>query len=269
MKFTINFLFVTGILIAFSLVQFSCSSTKRSAVSCPDFSHSRNMKSRHVHSARVHHAWFKGTASVSRKINIVRGSEMIYSLNPVQATVRPASMEIPLEKLHASRSSAENYKSAAIVLPGTGLTGCDTVVMRNGDVMEAKVLEIGQREIRYRKCGDTQGPVFVVNIAEVFMIKYPGGNRDYFTSDRSPAPSMGDSAPKQTDGMAVGGFIGSLAGLFILGIPLGIMAIVFGFVSLGRINRHPEHYKGKGFATAGIVIGFIDIIGMLILLAAM
>ena len=32
----------------FSLVQFSCSSSKNSAVPCPDFSHSRNMKSRHA-----------------------------------------------------------------------------------------------------------------------------------------------------------------------------------------------------------------------------
>lgn len=108
-----------------------------------------------------------------------------------------------------------------------------------------------------------------MNITDVFMVKYPNGTRDYFTSDKSPAPSMGGTIPKKTDGLAVAGFIGSLAGLFILGIPLGIMAIVFGFVSLGKIDRHPERYKGRGFGIASIIIGAIDVIGMLIIIANM
>ena len=48
MKIKFNFLFVSGILIVFALVQFSCSSSRKSAVPCPDFSNSRNMKRSHV-----------------------------------------------------------------------------------------------------------------------------------------------------------------------------------------------------------------------------
>jgi hypothetical protein len=41
-------LLVAGIVIVFALAQSSCSTSRKSAVPCPDFSHSRNMKKRHA-----------------------------------------------------------------------------------------------------------------------------------------------------------------------------------------------------------------------------
>jgi hypothetical protein len=290
---------VYGLLIAFSLSQFSCSSSKKSAVPCPDFSHSRNMRSRHAqqktaypdqqernrsNSAWTQQVWFKGSSRVSEgenltarrymipesgETNINRNSERIFSTYMQPGRIQLASMAVPLERVQARITDTKSGMPASVKIMEKGSPGCDTIVLRNGDIMEAKVVEIGQREIRYRKCGDSEGPVFVANITEVFMIKYPNGTRDYFTSERGPAPSMGGTAPKKTEGMALAGFIGSLVGLFIMGIPLGIMAIVFGFVSLGKIDRHPERYKGRGFAIASIIIGAVDVIGMLIVLAAM
>jgi hypothetical protein len=299
MKIRFNLLVAAGIVFFFSIILFSCSSEKKSAVPCPDFSHSRNMKSRHAQlkstypdqQARFHsnstgarQAWFKVESKVSKEeilaarqyivpgygqAKISQKKERIYIAYVQPLRARMAHMVIPAIRMHTPPSSTVTDIPATSKGMETGSPGCDTIVFRNSDVMEAKVVEIGQREIRYRKCGDSEGPVFVVNITDVFMIKYPNGTRDYFTSERSPAPSLGGTAPKKTDGMAVAGFIGSLAGLFIAGIPLGIMAIVFGFVSLGKIDRHPERYKGRGFGIASIIIGAVDVIGMLIVLAAM
>jgi hypothetical protein len=298
MKIKFNLLFVAGIFIAFSFVQFSCSSSKKSAVPCPDFSHSRNMKSRHAqqkitypdlqeryrsNSTWAQQAWFRGSSKVSESRNMTAS---LYSVpGPGQTIIHPnrsrvlsymqparaelASIMIPIEIIQTPALVAAIENSVSTKRMETSGPGCDTIVLRNGDLMQARVVEIGQHEIRYRKCEDAQGPVFVVNITDVFMIKYPNGTRDYFTSERSPAPSMGGTAPKKTDGMAVAGFVGSLVGLFIAGIPLGIMAIVFGFVSLGKIKRHPERYKGRGFGIASIIIGAVDVIGMLIILGTM
>jgi hypothetical protein len=284
---------------AFSLIQFSCSSSQKSAVPCPDFSHSRNMKSRHARlentypdqkeeclsgSTWAQHSWFKGPLRFSEVKNPVVNRypasgfvqtnkdlniEKIFSIDMLPGRFQLSSMVIPIERVQPRRPVSMVDKSESGKPLEAILQGCDTVVFRNGDIMPAKVIEIGQREIRYRRCGDTEGPVFVANITDIFMIKYPNGTRDYFTSGRNPAPSMGNTIPKQTDGMAVGGFICSLAGLFIAGIPLGIMAMIFGSVSLGRIKSHPERYKGRGFAIASVIIGFVDVIGMLIILATM
>jgi hypothetical protein len=299
MKTKYNLLVVAGILLATTLAQISCSSEKKSAVACPDFSHSRNMKSRHAElknsypdqQVRIHpnstwarQDWFRGSSKVSEGANpgpgrsfvpeyaqipVTRESERIYPAAMHPAGTQLAGLVIPGLTIQKQVYSAVTELPAISAGTGTNSAGCDTIVLRNGDIIEAKVLEIGQQEIRYRKCGDNEGPVFVAAINEVFMVKHPNGTRDYFTSERNTAPSRSGAIPAKTDGMAVAGFIGSLVGLFILGIPLGIMAVVFGFVSIGKIKRHPERYKGRGFAIASIIIGAIDVIGMLIILGSL
>ena len=47
------------------------------------------------------------------------------------------------------------------------------------------------------------------------------------------------------------------AGYAVIMAPIGI---VFGAISLGRIKKHPEKYKGKKLAKASIILGLIEII---------
>jgi hypothetical protein len=57
------------------------------------------------------------------------------------------------------------------------------------------------------------------------------------------------------------GFILSIFGLFpILGLPLAILALIFGIKSLRKIHKNPTLYKGKGFAIAAIAIGVFGIL---------
>lgn len=44
------------------------------------------------------------------------------------------------------------------------------------------------------------------------------------------------------------------------GTILGPLALIFGFMGLGRANKHPES-KGKGHAIAGIVCGALTTLG--------
>jgi hypothetical protein len=279
---------LSGLFIILSLVQFSCGSSKKSAVPCPDFSHSRSMKRGHAQLKNIYpaeqerfhlnstlalHSRFEGHSKETGRKN------------------RPASLySVPLSRIagiHANVSGAfpnrilARVQRASLVMPREGIRNpvyvseetvqqaCDTIVLRNGDILQGKVVEIGEREIRYKNCENIQGPVLVLSLSEVFMIKYPNGTRDYFTTERSQASPRVDALPKKTHGLALSGFIGSLVGLFVLGIPLGIMAVVFGSVSIGSIDKHPERYKGRGLAIASIIIGAVDIIGMIIVLSTM
>lgn len=67
---------------------------------------------------------------------------------------------------------------------------------------------------------------------------------------------------------AIIGFISAIVGLFIAGIPLGILAIILCGIAIGKINRNPG-MRGKGLAIAGIVIGVIAIFGALIVISNM
>lgn len=59
-----------------------------------------------------------------------------------------------------------------------GLFSQDVIVKLNGDEIEAKVIEITQDNIRYKRFSNLSGPDYVVETAGVFMIKYENGGKD-------------------------------------------------------------------------------------------
>lgn len=61
-------------------------------------------------------------------------------------------------------------------------------------------------------------------------------------------------------GFGIAALACAVAGLFIFGIPLGICAIVFGAIGIGR--------RMQGLAIAGIILGALDIIAVLLFLAS-
>ncbi len=62
----------------------------------------------------------------------------------------------------------------------------DVIVMRNGDVVNAKVTEITQDEIKYKKASRPDGPLYTVNKSDVLAINYEDGEKETF-EDYAPA----------------------------------------------------------------------------------
>lgn len=56
----------------------------------------------------------------------------------------------------------------------------DIIVMRNGDVVNAKVLEISTSEIKYKKASRPDGPLYTVEKADVLAINYEDGEKETF-----------------------------------------------------------------------------------------
>jgi ABC-type phosphate transport system permease subunit len=57
-------------------------------------------------------------------------------------------------------------------------------------------------------------------------------------------------------GFAIVSIVCGLAGLFVFGYILGLLAIIFGGIALGRIRRNPE-LPGRGLAVAGMVLAIL------------
>ncbi len=72
---------------------------------------------------------------------------------------------------------------------------------------------------------------------------------------------------KKQPPFAVAGFVLSLLGLFILGIVLGALGIIFSSLALAKASKDSSRYK-KGLAIAGLIIGIIAFFGSIILIAA-
>lgn len=64
----------------------------------------------------------------------------------------------------------------------------------------------------------------------------------------------------KTNPSAIAGFVCSLLGLIVAGILMGVLAISLGVSAKKHIEIF-KNEKGKGLATAAIVIGIIDIVG--------
>lgn len=58
-------------------------------------------------------------------------------------------------------------------------------------------------------------------------------------------------------------FIISLAGIFYFGVPIGVIAIIFGIIGINKYDDNTQ--KGNWISILGFCIGTIDILSVIIL----
>jgi hypothetical protein len=69
----------------------------------------------------------------------------------------------------------------------------DVITKSNGEEIKAKVLEVSQTEIKYKKFDNLNGPTFSISKNDVFMVKYENGSKDVFNTERDSKSGNGDS----------------------------------------------------------------------------
>jgi hypothetical protein len=88
----------------------------------------------------------------------------------------------------------------------------DIITKQNGDAICSKTLEVSAESVRYRKFELPDGPDYVLDASEVFMIKYENGSKDVFKKNpvtgvitiehikaEAPAPKPEISATPQSE----------------------------------------------------------------------
>ena len=66
-----------------------------------------------------------------------------------------------------------------IALPMIGF-GQDKIIFLNGNEIKAKVLEVGENKIKYKKISNLEGPNYSALKNEIQSIKYKNGEEDFF-----------------------------------------------------------------------------------------
>ena len=56
----------------------------------------------------------------------------------------------------------------------------DIITLRSGEIINAKVVEVGTTEIRYYKVDNADGPVYMASKSDVEQIMYANGTKDVF-----------------------------------------------------------------------------------------
>jgi Domain of unknown function (DUF4190) len=156
---------------------------------------------------------------------------------------------------------------------------CSKIVMKDGDVIEANVLQITPTEIKYKRCGKPNDPEIVVNKKDVLSIKAADGeiifrnlgNNSPNETTNTPTNrdnNYGTNATQNTnsnepklEGNALAGMICGILGVLFLGgilsLALGITGLVLSLIGRRKINNDPKRYKGKGMALAGLICGIV------------
>lgn len=88
-------------------------------------------------------------------------------------------------------------------------------------------------------------------------IQEPGVKKEEYT-----AQTTQNVGQRKQNSMALASFIIALVGLIVAGLPCGIVAVILGIVGLVKFDATKE--KGKGFAIAGLVVGVIDVIAVVL-----
>jgi hypothetical protein len=290
---------VLGIVIGLTFLSISCSTSKRTAISCTEFPVYKTNKTVINHPGNRNHVAFNNqkTTKINQAFSLSKNKhdkKTAVLKYPVSADEKGVSRIEKLPGINESGYSKGLIASTGnIIVPVTGTgwpstllikkdlsekisdpqTGaCDTMVLKSGTVIACKINEIGLNEIRFRKCNYLDGPVITISKSDIAKINYANGTSEIIVSSNpelfNRPGETNLNKPQQSEGLGTAGFLASILGLFIASIPLGLLAIIFGAVSLGKIKKNPLRFRGKGLAIASIIIGLIDFIGMIIVLAS-
>lgn len=71
----------------------------------------------------------------------------------------------------------------------------DVIIKQNGDEIQCKLLEVGSEEIKYKRWTNPDGPTFIEERDDVFMIKYQNGEKDVFGVKPASQPNVATNAP--------------------------------------------------------------------------
>jgi hypothetical protein len=87
----------------------------------------------------------------------------------------------------------------------------DNIILKSGQEVPAKVLEVSKTEIKYKRTDNPDGPIYTMAAGEVFLIKYANGTKDVLSAQPQPSvagPRMGnprmDATPMDQPNRVVG-----------------------------------------------------------------
>lgn len=165
------------------------------------------------------------------------------------------------EKEEAEKEEAQQEEAVETI------NDCDLITLKNGDEISAKVEEVGDDYIKYKRCDNLNGPTFNKSTDEVFMIKYSNGTKTIIehkskesTKESKEEDNKDNEEVDSDESPDVPGILSIIfggIGIFVLPILFSTAAVVLGLISLGSKR------KKKVLGWIGWGLGLVGLLGML------
>ena len=199
-----------------------------------------------------------------------KSKETFIKTIPETVKINAAQSQGPLlasvKKYVKSEVKRLNIKPLKLVEDSCG----DVITLRDGSDITVKVMEISSKVIKYKRCDNLGGPLIVVNIENVFMIKYTSGDKEVFKIDeKKEVVQNGNSeiavqklpVKRINNPEALASFILLCFSFLIIPAPV---SFIFGLVALGEFKKEPGKYKNKWMALIPVILGCIVLFFLLI-----
>jgi TM2 domain-containing membrane protein YozV/uncharacterized protein YccT (UPF0319 family) len=217
-----------------------------------------------VHMSGYHIEWHKSNKSLAKNEKVIKNENLVDQLAINKIESLPSQMDNDLE-LFASNSNdiiltsttsdifknekINNLKQVKKVLN----TDCDVIILKNGQEIQAKVLEVGQTEIKYKNCDNLSGPTFSKNKSEIFMIKYPNGTNTLMEESKSNSSNVTVNVNSSSNSNPTGiSLVNAVVLWFFLGL-LGIHRFYLGHIGMGVLYLITGGLCGIGWLVDGIL----------------
>ena len=142
---------------------------------------------------------------------------------------------------------------------------CDLIIFKDGSEVPVTLIEISSRQIKYKKCSLPDGPLFITNKTDLFMIKYVNGTKELMKTESAATPqqdrkgSEDNTTGRSPTFLATNAFVFSLIGLYPLFFPASIAALIMASIQINRIETEPNRYAGLRKARAARIIAMIGL----------
>ena len=186
---------------------------------------------------------------------------------------------IVLTKDNVMSKQEMSFPSTGSLRPATAHPYSDTVV--NKKSQEGKTPDVSDQRIIKYKNGQKETVRIISRSGDTLkfqLVSEKGITRTVMMEQVDsilpvPPPKAEKNMEKaggtrKTERLGKQGFVFSILGFIPgLGIIFSLLAIIFGAISLQRINRNPEKYNGKKYANRSLVIGIVALVVNIALVA--
>ncbi len=192
-------------------------------------------------------------------------TELSSTENTVDKTVFPAPSSLAAGFNGTKRKRA--YQSVE--------DSCDVIIFKDGSEIKVRIVEIGSTQVKYRKCNMPDGPVYITNKTELFMIKYANGVKEVIKTPEviTTAPAQ-NYAPaqrfrKRDTRLGTTSLVFGILGIYPLIFIGSITAIIASVIQLNKIAQYPDEYGGEKKARAGLILGIVGLVIWILIIAAL
>ena len=131
---------------------------------------------------------------------------------------------------------------------------CDNIILKDGNEISAKIIEITPDLVKYKKCGQLDGPMYTIYKSDILMLRYADGTKDIIRNNKK---YKNQEYSEETNRLSSLGFLSILSGIyswFVLGVVFAPLGIIFGIISLVRDENKVAGAIGLSISSIALII---------------